>query len=497
MQIMNKSSLKSLVSLFQKIDQLQSINAVLQWDRETYMPLLGWQSRGNSIEKVEKLIDTVYRSKSMKKHLGILEKMIGKHHNFTQKEMRIIEEAKEDHREQVGIPYKLKKEIIAVENQSLSSWKEARESNDISLFLPVFDKLTTLYKRKAEALKEECSCYDTLLHAYDRSMSTSTLSPLFKEIEERIHSTQQQYPAKDITTPQIQCHPDINHIVKDIVHMLAGQHRDKINISPTIHPFCSKIDYSDVRITYNDKTDIFNTTSAVLHEFGHALYDLQIDPMMPGTALSKACSYSIHESQSLFWEYYIGTNPIFVDLLYDNVFSKYHMSFDKNAWKNMQFKYINSHSRLKTDFSTYPLHIILRFKIEDAIFNKNANPMDLPFMWNELQRDMLGMEATDDVKSGCLQDVHWAAGLFGYFPTYLLGHIYAAQINSSITSSINLDSVIKSGNFDSIMSWLKNSVHLHGKLYSSKDLMEKIYDNKDKAGPFLERIALFCKKASE
>ena len=248
-------------------------------------------------------------------------------------------------------------------------------------------------------------------------------------------------------------------------------------LDETIHPFAIGINPNDVRVTtrydeYDFRTAVFGT----IHEGGHALYEQNIDPDLYQTVLASGASMGIHESQSLFWENFVGRSHSFWESHF-NLFKKYAPESFQSLEFESFYRAINdvkpSMIRIEADELTYSLHIIIRYELEKELIDGDLQVKDLPEAWNAKMEAYLGIRPENDFE-GLLQDIHWAAGDIGYFPTYALGYMYAAQIFDAIKTDINFDQMIRFGDFEPIKAWLTEKIHRHGKMKQPLELIEEV-----------------------
>ena len=252
---------------------------------------------------------------------------------------------------------------------------------------------------------------------------------------------------------------------------------DAGRLDDTVHPFEITINLQDVRITTRyDESDFRMAVFGIIHEGGHALYEQNIDPKLARTPLANGTSMGIHESQSLFWENIIGRSEAFWRGNYDT-FQSYAPEFLQKVGIDEFYRAINevkpSLIRIEADEMTYPLHIMVRYELEKALINGEIEVKDLPGLWNEKMENYLGIKPAND-REGVLQDIHWSSGDFGYFPSYALGYMYAAQFYNSLKQQLDVDQIVRSGDFTPITTWLKEKIHQYGKTKKPLELLQDI-----------------------
>jgi carboxypeptidase Taq len=247
------------------------------------------------------------------------------------------------------------------------------------------------------------------------------------------------------------------------------------------HPFTTSFSVRDVRLTTrHDESNLPNSLYSTMHECGHGLYEQGLPAEFDGTPLAEAISLGIHESQSRFWENMVGRSSAFLEFLYPKLKSLFPETLSKVLVEKFHLG-INvvrpTFIRTEADEVTYNLHVALRYDIERSLFNGSAAVSDLPEMWNEKMKSYLGIVPDSD-RNGVLQDVHWSHGSFGYFPTYLLGNLYAAQWLHCIRESLSFDNLLRSGDLSPILLWLRGNIHKYGRQYQASELAEKISGEK-------------------
>ena len=367
------------------------------------------------------------------------------------------------------------KEFSKTTSTALHAWSQAKESSDFSLFAPHLAKIVALCKKKAELLTYQDHPYDALLDLYEPGMTVKKLSPLFSALKTSLLSLLQDIrlpcpkPLPSFFDPEEQM-----KLGKQLLKLLGFSQRScRIDLSS--HPFCLGIHPKDTRITSRIFPDqVISHILSTLHESGHALYNMQLPQELYGTPLCEPASYGIDESQSRLWETFIGRSLSFWSFFYPNL----QQSFPQLALYSLQDFYHSIHTvtpsciRVEADEVTYSLHIILRFEIEKALF-EGLSVQEIPSLWNQKMKELLGIIPSQD-KEGCLQDIHWAMGAFGYFPSYALGNLFAAQLFETLKKAFPLEKQISQGNFQEIRNWLNTHIHQHGKLYLPDELIEQV-----------------------
>lgn len=458
------------------IAKQNSALAVLNWDQEVNLPIKAHPIRG----EVEALLAADLHRRTTDPKLIRLAKSLTRpaiFKNLSADEQVIVRETWRDLERAQKLPVKFVEDFTRLTTEAFAAWGEARQKSDFSIFKPKLKKIIEMSRQQAELLGYEDSPYDALLDNYEPGMTSKKLDglliPLAKELSGLIAKVKNRpQPAIPKRRYEIEIQKKLNHkVATDIGYDFnAG----RIDESP--HPFTTNFHPTDVRITtrYDDR-DFWISLGSVIHEVGHALYEQGLPPRMFGTPLGESISLGIHESQSRIWENFVGRSRAFSRYLYpllEEAFGK--MPYDEEQLFRWLNRIAPSLIRVEADETTYNLHIIIRYEIEKALLENQLDVDDLPAAWNQKMNDYLGLKVPDDAK-GVLQDIHWSHGTLGYFPTYSLGNLYAAQIFQKINQDIpNLDKKFREGDFKPFLNWLRQNIYQNGRRFSSDGLIEKI-----------------------
>jgi carboxypeptidase Taq len=365
-------------------------------------------------------------------------------------------------------------------NQSYHAWAKARKENSFDHFEQPLNELISLKKQEADMLGYEQHPYNALMNDYDKGLTVSKVDSLFNELKTPLLNLLDLLKNK-ISVDHSFLLQEFNkdeqwkfglEILKRIGFDFEAGRQDI-----SLHPFTTNFSSRDVRVTTRiDEHDFGNMTWSCLHEGGHALYEQGLPADQYGLPLGEYCSLSIHESQSRLWENCIGRGL---------PFWQYNFKLLTNAFPN-QFKNINidkfykginrvspSLIRTEADELTYHFHVMIRYEIEKMLIEGSLLTKDIPACWNEMYQKYLGVKVPDDNR-GCLQDIHWSHGSFGYFATYSLGSLYAAQLYSTIEKQHpTIPADLSKGKMNTIQEWLKKEIYCNGRFYSSEDLCKK------------------------
>lgn len=472
------SKLSELKEWFSELKKLKYINNLLQWDQQVYMPDGSNKDRSELIELVSKISHNMLISKKTNDLIRETEKL----NDLDIIDLAMIREAKREYEKAIKIPTDLVTELAKTAIIGYKAWKKAREKSDFTLFEPSLNKMIELQKQYADKLDIGPTRYDTLLDDYEPGVTSKWISKIFyklsgklKEITKKLMDSEEipnQLILKKYYDPKKQWDFSLKVIKKLNFDFNIGR-QDK-----SVHPFTVSLSSTDIRITTRIWDEylpacLFGT----IHECGHALYDMGFMKKIHNTNLAGGSSLGIHESQSRLWENYIGRSKEFWSYWYPELQKMFPENL-KNYSEHDFYKSINvvkpSLIRVEADEITYSLHIILRYEIEKLIFEDKVNTSELPQLWNEKTEEILNLIPSNDSK-GILQDVHWSGGAFGYFPTYTLGNLYAAQFyNDALKKIPNLRNSFSKGDFSILLNYLRENIHQYGKIYHPKDLIKKI-----------------------
>ncbi|WP_067725526.1 carboxypeptidase M32 [Oceanobacillus damuensis] len=446
-----------------------------QWDMRTKIPRKAVEQRSEVIGFLADKLNQLETSEKMKFFIDVL-----KDHTSDEIMQKIVLECEEKYERNRKIPNNEYKEYVMLQSKSEAIWQEARQKADFSLFQPYLEKLVDYNRKFAEYWGYEDNIYDALLHNYEPGITTKTLDDVFPKLRNSLSKLVEKVNhSKDKPDPSIlKGHfpkQDQKAFTVEVLKQM-GYDFESGRLDDTIHPFAISLNLNDIRITTRyDEEDFRMAVFGTIHEGGHALYEQNISKRFANTPLATGTSMGIHESQSLFWENFVGRSKSFWNNHYD-LFKSHAPEQFQTVDKEEFYRAVNevkpSFIRIEADELTYPLHIMIRFELEKALINSEIEVKDLPHLWNEKMVDYLGIEPPTD-REGVLQDIHWAGGDFGYFPSYALGYMYAAQFHHYLSKDMNMDGMIASGNFRSVNKWMTDHIHQYGK---SKKPLEIIKD---------------------
>jgi len=470
---------------------MASTLSLLGWDQETQMPPGGAALRA---DQMAQLADLLQRRRSSPALGRLLEKAqpVAEGQPPDADAAAILREARLDHERATRIPPKLAAERARLRSLARGAWAEARERNDFALFLPWLEKVFRLMRRWGEALGSGGDPYDALLDDYERGASTSSLATLFGPLQESVQALLRRIVASgrrvDTMALRRPCPVGAQREFARNATAAIGFDYTRGTLHDTVHPFCSTLSPDDIRLTSRYSEEAFaDGFFSALHEAGHGIYEQGLPANHFGTPLCEACSFGVHESQSRLWENLVGRSRGFWRHFLPLARTAF-PALDGASTEGFQ-RAVNevapSFIRVDADEVTYNLHIFLRFELERALLAGDLAPKDLPGAWNERFSRTFGMTPPDDAR-GCLQDVHWSLTLVGYFPTYALGNVYAAQLYERARRDLgDLDLAFARGEFTPLRAWLFERIHRHGRRYPPAALIEKATGSPPSPEPLL------------
>ena len=474
----------ALVKKGQDIYTLKSISTLLGWDQETYMPQKGLGLRSLQKQYLESLIHKEVTSESLQDLLSpLIHLETGK---LTHVEGLSLEQQgaiKLWHKEVVKakkLPDLFVETFAKAASETVAVWAEAKKASDFPVFLPHLEKMVSLSKQRADYLGYEDHPYDALLDEYEPEMKVATLDKLFAGLKPFLIDLTKKCHKTSLDTHFLYGEFDEQKVL-NLDHLLLkaiGFNEGAYRLDVSMHPFCVGCHPTDVRMTALVKTNdlLSGNLLTVLHEGGHGLYEQGLDTAFFGTPICEYLSMGIHESQSKFWECFVGRSLPFWKHFYPLLQKNFPQNFS-SVPLNTFYQSINlvkpSLIRIYADEVTYSLHVILRYELEKSLIEGSLAVKDIPHVWNEKMSTYLGI-TPPTAREGCLQDIHWAWGLFGYFPSYVLGNLYAAQFHHTLRSTYpDSDERLAQGQLSFMTDWLRKHVHRYGKLYSPDDLVRR------------------------
>jgi carboxypeptidase Taq len=495
-----KSAYDELIRLSRDEATLASCLDVLEWDEETVLPRGGIDHRSEQLA----LLAGMLHDRSTDPRVGELLEVIEQSDLVADPESPPavnVRELRRAYDRERRLPRRLVEEIARVTALAQQAWADALDAADYDRFRPWLDRHLKLAREEAEAVGYPETPYDALLEDYEPGVTTRQVAELFAELRQALVPMVQSVPnsgRRGRNSVLRREYPlDRQKIFAEAVANAVGFDFDRGRMDSSVHPFCTSLGPGDCRITTRFTTRNFASGFlTVLHEVGHALYEQGLDREHYGTPMGEAASLGLHESQSRLWENFVGRSHSFWKHFFGRAKGVFHEALHDvklDAFMAALNRVEPSAIRIEADEVTYNLHVLVRFEIEQALLSGDLKTADLPEAWSEAYRDCLGITPATD-REGCLQDGHWAEGLIGYFPTYMLGNVYAAQLMTAAQESLgDLDEQFAHGEFGELLGWLRDKVHRHGQRYKVADLIQRATGSAPGTGALIESLhARYC-----
>ncbi|MGC8584508.1 MAG: carboxypeptidase M32 [Thermoplasmata archaeon] len=466
-------SISEILSDYKIIEALNHGKRLMLWDMETIMPMNGIEERSEVLSNLE-----TYQKKL---YMNLNEKLDRLHdenidNDFSKAVVRIL---KKQIHYYSSIPDEIHREFIKVTTISEDIWKIARKRNNFKMFEPYLEKIVDLERKIADYLGYEKHPYDALMDIFEEGFTVDDGDRIFNYIKMESkglveRAIERGYGKNSGLNYERYRKEWLINIFRELQNKFDISDK-RFRIDESVHPFTINISPDDVRITTRfEGIDFKKSLFATIHEMGHAIYLLNINREFGCTPLYSAPSYGFDESQSRFFENFIGKSREFTEFIYPVL--KKNIPLMKKYDSEDIYYYFNSVGRtpvrIDADELTYNIHIAIRYEIEKNLMENKYEVKELPEIWNSMMEDYLGIKPRN-FKEGILQDIHWSQGSFGYFPTYTLGNIIAAIIKYKIAE---MDKNIRNGNFIPIIRFLNEKIHIYGSLYEPKELLKKSFN---------------------
>lgn len=483
----SEEAYENLLETVERYTNVSNAAGVLNWDQEVVMPEGGTPARSQQLSALSGITHELLTSEETAEQLAALEDA-----ELDDEQAAIVREVRRQHERKTSVSTELVQEISQATAEAHPVWKEAKEKDDFSIFQPALEELVELNREYAAEIDPDADPYEVLMAEYEPYLDVDTvdrvLTRLRDELVPLIDDIQES--DADLATDAFSGEFDADRqeaLARDILDEL-GYNWDRGRLDTAPHPFSSGTQF-DARITTRfDESDLLGAITSTIHEFGHATYTLGLPDEHYGTPLGQSRDLSVHESQSRFWENHVGRTRAFWERVLPTVkdqFPALEGVSPEEAYEAANQVYDDNLIRTEADELTYHLHIVIRYEIERDLIRGDIEVDDVPELWNDKYEEYLGVRPETDAK-GCLQDIHWSHGSFGYFPTYSLGSVLAAQIDAAMADDLNVAALTREGEFEPIHSWLTNRVHQHGCQYTTDELVEQATGEAFTADYFLE-----------
>ena len=481
-KILSETEWNKLGAYLKETQILGSIQSSLYWDQNTNMPKKGASWRSEQLTYLAKKLhqrntseEFAYLIKSAQDELEIFSKQ-SENQVIIKSKKRNIELLIKEFNRQKNLDPKLVESLAKAKSKGYESWQEAKNKSDFKIFQPFLNDLIRLRIEEANQIEDKYSPWETLAQPFEPDLTLKWLNKIFEPLKETIPSLVRELNQTE------KFHWDLGHqSQQNLCTKLLdefGRDKDQVVVAKSPHPFSITLGPNDYRITTRIvEGEPLSSFLATAHEWGHSIYEQGLPSQSHqwfAWPLGQATSMAVHESQSLFWE-----NRIVKSKAFSKKFYKYFVSEGctlksyLELWKSINHLKAGL-NRVEADELSYGLHILIRTEIEINLIEGNLETKDIPSEWNKRYEELLGIKPSNDAE-GCLQDVHWSEGAFGYFPSYLLGHLISAQISSQMQKEIGLiDDIVENGEYQKIILWLKNNVHNYGRTVNSMQLVKEV-----------------------
>lgn len=448
----------------------------LQWDSHTQIPRGGVDNRSEVVGFLSGKLQQSETSDRMKEYLDDMK--VTSANGFIR---QVVEECERVYEKSRKIPNKTYQEYVTLCSKAEAVWEEARKKNDFSLFEPYLSRIVEYNQEFAELWGYEGNRYNALLDNNEPGITVETLDVVFPALRKSLTSLIEQVKASpvkaDVSLLKSPFPIESQKALSESILEMIGYRFENGRLDTSAHPYSFAINPNDVRLSTKYIEDDFRSSLfSSVHEGGHALYEQNIGRNLMGTPLSAASSMGMHESQSLYWEMFVTADRGFWETNYD-----WFRSFAPDHFKSVSLDdfYLALHDvkpsliRIEADPLTYSMHIMLRYELEKALLHGDVKAKELPHVWNELMQEYLGVVPGNN-RDGVLQDIHWSSGDFGYFPSYTLGYVYAAQLHAAMKQEVMFENCLQTNDFLSIRQWFTEHVHKHGKTKQPLDLLKEV-----------------------
>ena len=475
-----QDSYDKLQTRMQESGMLWSASSLGEWDQETYMPIGGGEARSNMLGILARLSHEMFTDPKVGDWIADCEGSALADGDTI--EAANVRELRRQYDRRTKLPREFVEKEAKLNSKAQQVWSEARKKSDFSMFAPYLEKILAMQREKADLYGFETEAYDALMDDFETGATAAEVADVFAALLPELVSLNAQL--KD--APR---RPDLGiikrpydvkrqRIFSELVVAALGYDFNEGRIDEVAHPFCTSFGPGDHRIcTRYYPEDVAEGLTGAVHEAGHAMYDMGLNREQFGMPCGDAASLGIHESQSRMWENQVGRSLGFWQYFYPQAQRIFRDSLHGVSLE--EFYHAMNYSapsfiRVEADEATYNLHIMLRFDIERAMLRGELKVSDIPGEWNRRFKEYFGIEVDKD-SNGCLQDVHWSLGCIGYFPTYCLGNLYAAQFYAKANEEMpGLEADFGRGDFSRLLSWLRTNIHRQGGRYRAADLCRKV-----------------------
>ena len=474
-----------------EIALLASVGSVLGWDERTHLPAKGTDHRAAQATLLAGMVHARFTAAEVGDLLAAVEQS-----SPTEESAAVAREVRRDYDRATKLPPALVEEMTRTAVLAQAAWGDARAKSDYAAFAPWLAKTLDLKRQEIAAIGRGGHPYDTLLDEYEPGMTTADVQRMFDSLRGPLVELIARIKDSGRPAPTDLFHRHYPAAAQEAFARSAaaaiGFDFDAGRLDVSLHPFCSDLGPGDVRLTTRYDDHYFGDAFfGVLHEAGHGMYEQGLPHERFGSPLGQAVSLGVHESQSRMWENLVGRGRPFWSHFMPQArahFPEALAGVSDADWLRAVNATTPSLIRTEADETTYNLHVLIRFELEVALITGQLSVADLPAAWNERYQQYLGVTPPDAAR-GVLQDIHWSGGAFGYFPTYTLGNLYAAQLFDAARAALgDLDAQFAAGQFAPLLGWLRDNVHRHGRRYPAAELVRRATGQEPSAEPLLAHL---------
>ena len=480
----------ALLDRVERWNAVGSASGVLGWDQQVMMPEGGTPARSKQLSALSSVHHDMVTADETGELLDELDDA-----DLTEEQAAVVREVRREYERADAVPVELVEEISETGSEALQAWEEAKAEDEFETFAPYLQKHVELKREYAEHIDPDRDPYEVLFEEFEPCLSMERAESILTELREALVPMIGEIRESDVdlavdtfegTFPE-----DEQEALSREALELVGYDFDRGRLDVSSHPFTAGNQF-DCRVTTRfDEEDPLGAVGSTIHEFGHAQYNLGLPQDHFGTPLGESRDLSVHESQSRLWENHVGRSEAFWQEflpVFQEHFPQTEDATVREAYEAFNQVYEDNFIRVEADELTYHLHIVIRFEIERDLIRGDLDVEDVPEVWNDKYEEYLGIRPDTD-SEGCLQDIHWSHGNFGYFPTYSLGSVMAAQLFDAAEDDIDdLDGKIADAEFGDLHDWLGENVHRHGSRYETNELVVRATGEDFSADAFLDYV---------
>ncbi|MDZ7701591.1 MAG: carboxypeptidase M32 [Halobacteriales archaeon] len=479
---------EALLEHYERYTALGTTQQLLSWDQQVMMPEGGTPARSLQQSAMSGLSHEVITDDAVADRLEELEAA-----ELDDERAAVVREIRRAHDRSAAVPRELIETISEKTTEALGVWERAREEDDFDQFAPALEELVELRREYANHIDPDRDPYAVLFEGYEPYLPLETADAVLEELREALVPLVDAVAESDVEVESPFAggtyDPDKQEALsRDLLDDL-GYDWERGRLDTSTHPFTSGNPF-DARITTRfHEDDPLDALMATIHEFGHASYELGLPGEAFGSPLGESRDLTVHESQSRFWENHVGRTRAFWRFATPTVTDHLGVDADPEAfYRGANEVYDDNPIRVEADELTYHLHIVLRYEIERDLVRGELDVADVPQVWNDKMEEYLGFRPETDAE-GCLQDIHWSHGNFGYFPTYSLGSVLAAQLDHHLRADLgDVDAMVEAGEFAPLYDWMTEHVHRHGARYTTPDLVREATGEAYTADHFVDYV---------